>query len=362
MESIENLYNNLIGNPKKWVYLDYNEEEICKEVRNALPEFSDLFVPDKAGEIIQLLLKIGKKSEGKLVNNVNKLSCERKRHIVSLFFIGHILYDNIKIIRQTVDQQLVDLIFAKQDDKKDTSNLYSFFWLLLCLFHDLGYAYEENTIKAEEGLTIDEIYKKLEVEFYPSIYNDENLKSHDKYRLCKWGVRDHGIWGGRVFLNDMLQIKSLLGQTHIIDKTSLFCTGDIDGIYAYAAWIIMSHNLRYDSGLSEYTRCFKCRKLDDFICPKARCISLKSNPLLFLFCLADTIEPTKTLCSTLKNPDNDKDICKRLMLGFDNNRMSFNLERLTDYAAGIRYKKNILSMNDWLIDVSKELTIKCDRA
>lgn len=357
MKSIENLYNEIIQNPQKWVYWNYNED-ISKKVNEILPNFSSLFVQNSGEKLIKLLLHIGEKNNGVLVSNIEKLSPERKRHIVSLFFIGHILYEHIDIIKEKINLQLENLIFPKQEEKVDTQKLFSFFWLLLCLFHDLGYGYEDGIVVVESDLSIEEIYKKLKKEFYPNIYNVENLNRHNNYRLCKWGVKDHGIWGGKVFFNDMLQIKDYLQQKYITDKTCVFCIGDVDYIYAYAAWIIMCHNLRYDDGRSDYTSCFKCQHLDDFIKPKARCISLKSNPLLFLFCLADTIEPTKALYSLKKGVDNDRNICKLLELKFEGNTMSFNLSKLVDYTVGEKYKNEIvLSMNDWLIDVSKDLVI-----
>ena len=98
--------------------------------------------------------------------------------------------------------------------------------------------------------------------------------------------------------------------------------------------------------------------LDDFIKPKARCISLKNNPLLFLFCLADTLEPTKVLKSKSNNPQDDLKLCSLLKMDFGKNYIKFNLSGLSDYIVGEKYKKNIEDINDWLADVSDELVIK----
>ena len=351
MKTIESLYNEIISSPSKWIYWDYNDN-IVDEIKNIIPDFSSMYNEGRAERLIMKLLRAGNKAEGSLVNNVKLLTEERKRHVVSLFFIGHLFYDRIKVIREYVNAQIKSLDFPQPEDEPvDSQRLFSFLWILLCLFHDLGYAYEEGKLRIEDVSSLEDIYSKLLNDFNPPIYNVDNIANHDKYRLCKWGVKDHGIWGGRMFFKDMIQIKSLLLQTAGIDKTCVFCAEGDEHIYAFAAWIIVCHNLRYNSGKDAYSNCFKCQHLEDFIKSKARCINLKSNPLLFLFCLADTIEPTKILKSSNGN-QHSLNICKLLELDFSENVMSFNLDKMIDYKAGDEYKKTISSINDWLIDVN----------
>ena len=349
MKSIESYYNGIIKDCKKWIYWDYNDN-LIDEIKRIIPDFTSMYTDEKVQDLIEKLLHAGQKSQGSLADNIQSLANDRKRHIISLFFLGHILYDNIDIIKEMVAKQIVNLNFPEQNEQMNVEKIFSFMWILLCLFHDLGYDYEEGKKEIERANSLETIYSDLTKEFIPPIYNIDNVKKHDKYRLCKWGVKDHGIWGGKVFFNDMSQIKNLLRQTEGIVNT-MFCSDGIEHIYAFAAWIIICHNLRYDSGVSPYSNCFKCQGLDDFIKPKARCISLQSNPLLFLFCLADTLEPTKILKSCCGNKES-MNICKLLELDFTGNILSFNLENLSDYKAGDEYKKAILSMNDWLIDVN----------
>ena len=351
MRTIEELYNEIISCPPKWIYWDYDDNKV-EYIKNIIPDFSSMYNEGGGEDVIMELLRAGGKINYSLVTNVKLLDNERKRHIVSLFFIGHIFYDRIQVIRDCVNKQIDALGFPQTENPVDAHKKFSFLWILLCLFHDLGYAYEEGKLKIREVSSLKDVYSNLAEEFNPPIYNVDNIKNHEKYRLCKWGVKDHGIWGGRVFFNDMSQIKNLLKKTAIIDNTSLFCTQGVDHIYAFAAWIIICHNLRFDKGKGDYTNCFKCRHLEDFIKPKARCISLKSNPLLFLFCLADTLEPTKTLKSLKSNPQESRDICKLFEIDISNNIMSFNLLKFEDYKVGDIYKNIVTSLNNWLIDVN----------
>lgn len=350
MESIENYYNQIIKDYQKWVY--WKNESDIKDISQYFTDYSSIYADEVYDKLIMQLICAGKKDTSTLVENIKALSSERKRHIISLFFIGHIIYDKISVIKDSVNRRIYKLDFPEQDEQIEVKEIFSFLWIMLCLFHDLGYAYEDGKIDIITGVELEEIFSKLKEPFIPNIYSVENVKRYDVYRLCKWGCKDHGIWGGKVFFMDMNVIKNLLrSKSGDLYPIRTFYTGNIDHIYAFISWVIICHNLRYDNGKSCYTNCFKCQHLEDFIKPKSRCINLRSNPLLFLFCLADTLEPTKILKSS-KGDVQSMNICKLLELDFSENVMSFNIDKLVDYKAGDEYKKAILSMNDWLIDVN----------
>lgn len=358
MATIEEIYNTIIKNLDSWIYWNYNDN-VKEEVSKIIPDFQSIFEVACGGNIINRLLHIGEKKNSVIALNVDKLDYERKRHIVSLFFLGHVIYNKVLKIKNQVDTQLSFQDFP-QRDRQSNERIFSFIWLLLCLFHDLGYAYEYGKIEICNKNLIDlsEIFNKLKYPLSPSILNVSNIEKYDNYRQCKWGVKDHGIWGGKVFYNDMLSIKDNLKQNYITDDTELFCHDGVDHIYAFAAWIIMCHNINFNNTKDDYTNCYKCQGLDDFIIPKARCISIKNNPLLFLFCFADTIEPTKKLYSKDHDPKKDMSICKKLKLDFQENTIKFILDDLDDLVVGVKYKENLIGMNNWLIDVSDDLTIK----
>lgn len=354
MKTIEQLYNEVISCPRKWIYWDYNDTKV-EDIKNIIPDFLSMYNKDCGERLIIELLRAGNKGNCSLIDNVKQLETERKRHIISLFFIGHLLYDGIKEIRNRVNKQIETLGFPQQGKPVETQKQFSFLWILLCLFHDLGYAYEEGKLEIRDAPSLKDIYSKLTKKFNPPIYSVANIMRYDKYRLCKWGVKDHGIWGGQVFNKDMSQIKELLRSNNSdYNNTTLFCTEGVDHIYAFAAWIIICHNMCFNDGNDNYTTCYKCQHLEDFIKPKARCVSLNSNPLLFLFCLADTLEPTKTLKSSKTDPYESRDICKLLEMDISDNVLSFKLQNLEDYKVSDDYKKRLISLNDWLIDVNSE--------
>jgi hypothetical protein len=350
METIENIYNKIINNGK-WRY--YNNEDL-KNLK-----FDELFNDDNKSYtfIINMIIESGKiadqlkKCLDALKTKENAEGEDRRlRHIVSLFFLGFAIYENIQIIKKGIDEQIEDLGILHKEFS--SSKRFAFIWFLLCIFHDLGYAYERKLVK-EPG----QIVKvKMPTGFIPSKYTKENIDRYDKYRQCKWNVKDHGIWGGKVFYSEMIAIGKKIAENQRNNEFKIFETENVGKLYQYAAWIIMCHNINYNTNNDDYTNCYRCQKLDDFILSKARCISIKNNPLLFLFCFADTIEPTKKLHSKTHDPQKDKLICNSLKLEFKDNSMKFVLD--DDYGAFGKYKDCLLEMNEWLIDVdAKDLSI-----
>lgn len=357
------LFNDVINN-NSWNY--YENESIIKSF-DQIYETGDLDGNNKNYVFVCNLLKAGSKNLSDILNrclealkNNEQNNDERElkgrvRHIVSLFFWGHVLYQNILVIKLQIERQFNEFvsegIFEKDDD---IQQCFSFMWFLLCIFHDFGYAYEKklNTLPEEISTSED---LEMPDGFMPAIYSKENIDNYAKYRHCVFGCKDHGIYGGRVFYDEMLKIGKEIANCNLKIH---FKNEGVDKIYRYAAWVISCHNIFYNNGNDSKTSCYKCMGLDEFVKSKARCVTLRNNPLLFLFCLADSIEPTKTLTSP--NGNSDFEVCRELKLGFnmEKNLMKFDLSYIKCKEVANKYEKNIKCLDDWLIDVSDNLTIK----
>lgn len=349
METIESIYNDVIKS-NEWNYYGANNYNIRT--------FEDIFKEQDIsyGFIKNMIVESGKINANNLCDCLDRLKKEepntnRLRHVVSLFYLGFALYSKISVIKSYIDKQISGLGILNHENSAERR--FSFFWFLLCIYHDLGYAYENCLIKDNKG---NEKELLMPEGFSPKIYTKENIDKYDKYRQCKWNVKDHGIWGGRVFYSEMLEIGKDIARSQM-NTNKIFEKDDVEQIYQYAAWLIMCHNINFDNGKSEYTNCYKCQGLDDFIIPKVRCISLTNNPLLFLFCFADTIEPTKKLKSASGDSVKDMEICKTLKMELSNDKIKFGLDDLQDYVVSDSYVKNLEGLSDWLIDVNDNLEI-----
>ena len=362
---IEKYFNKVIDNPAMWEYYEFE---------SPIKSYIDIY--NKAEELIEKFLFVSNKIKSDILTNCLNILKEKERdttdlelngrlrHIVSLFFWGHVLYQNVPAIKANMNLQFKQFVksglFENETDSEENMQiLFSFMWFLLCIFHDFGYAYEKNLFSEVKDSAFDEdIDAELDRpdDFQPDIYSIENIEKYARYRKCAFGCKDHGIFGGKVFYGTMLEIGKLIAVDSIASKH--FKAENVHKIYQYAAWVISCHNIFYNKGNNRFTNCYICQGLECFINPKARCLTLTRNPLLFLFCFADSIEPTKTLRSKSYDKKTDYEISKALNLSFENNTLKFDLSNIKCKEVKDKYLRNILSLNDWLIDVSDDLIIK----
>ena len=231
------------------------------------------------------------------------LEQERAVHIVSTFLLG------LKIAMDCLD---IDINIRDSDNMS-----FQYEWFMTCLYHDIGYVYEkrssENDVRkiASDGIngisdicgnniSIDEQIFKT----YPECIVD--LYFRKRAECQKKGCIDHGIIGGILLYNGLSNMFNIAWE-HRLNKNQItkdsfdacisgrklhYSTKHFEE-YAKAADAIIMHNI-WKKTLQEYiAKEFKWRKVR--INPKVSC---KNNPLCFILCLADTIEPLKRALNT----------------------------------------------------------------
>lgn len=225
----------------------------------------------------------------------------RAPHIISTFLLG------IKIAT----------IFGIDIGNRDECNMnFKYYWFLSCLYHDIGYAYENKSscdwlkIATEDGIEgLQEIcdikyLHKREFKTYPKELVELYLKcradcqkSHPKL--------DHGIVGG-MLLYDRLRkqfVKAWKNRTKKSDRRdSFYCTHEATGrilhlsnshfdAYAKAADAIIAHNI-WKSTLQKYIRDYADCNQKKYNTILEKRITIHQE-LCFILSLADTIEPLK---------------------------------------------------------------------
>lgn len=239
------------------------------------------------------LLKLREK-EGlipeKLLQN---LKTKRVRHIMSIFLLGLYIYDNSRI-KSDINKKIANL-FKDVEILEDEESRFYFVWMLLCLFHDNGYVVEENSKNIEQSeKKINDLLKAFEDDYkigsyIPNLYNILLIKKYSQYRIHRMEVVDHGIYGGLDFIN---RVNKLREESESNDNSRCYWGKSLEKVYYEVAWTIMCHNIFKIENDNKNAKCYKCFGLDNLI-TEERIINPSNHSLLFLFCLADSIEPLK---------------------------------------------------------------------
>ena len=178
----------------------------------------------------------------------------------------------------------------------------------------------------------------------PEIYTKEIITNYQKYRLCRWNVKDHGIYGAKVFYDEMCKLR----EENEKKSSNHFWGKELEKIYHLAGWTILCHNIFFITENDPNLSCYKIFNLDDFIGEFKREILLKKHPLLFLFSLVDTIEPLKTL----KHLPN----LSKVNISFNTDSIEINCKDLCIPFKTV-YKDKIYSLDSWLTNIEND-TIK----
>ncbi len=187
-------------------------------------------------------------------------------------------------------------------------------------------------------------------------YSQKSKNNYFYYRLYEMHTLDHGIVGAdeffsRLIVNYVKEYRAVAKKGYgenfynFYNKRGRhFCSEQLK-IFAYIADCIASHNM-YMEGDNE-----KCRTkyidygLNCLLKDKFQLISYKDNPLLFILCVADTIEPSKKFT----NYDN-KEILSLISINYNVKENSLNVEidaQLYNSTAGKSYVSGIKELEKW---------------
>lgn len=241
----------------------------------------------KALDFIERYFNAGGKA--KLLSDISyeikELPRYRCNHIVSAFLLGIYVRNSVGINIEKFEDTCA----------KDP---WLYIWYLVCLYHDLGYVYENNSQ--------DNKYKLFE-DFLPqnnrALNSCKQLHYYDlgkryfQYRRDS-GVIDHGVVGGfRLYsilydvINNKRKKSSPTTETELDNR--LIYSMELRPMQKEAADAIVRHNMFVANKNQEIE--YKQRGMDILIPNESNThlISLKKEPFAFLLGLIDTIEPIK---------------------------------------------------------------------
>lgn len=263
-----------------------------------------------------------------LLIQIDKLESSRCQHIVYTYLLGIYFYNNSKKIKYTIDQKI------NRYNKE-----FPFIWFLICLFHDLGSSNENACI--EESIT-DSIALR-QPSGIPRFYKDL-YKNYYEYRKS-FSIYDHGITAGLIMYRDLCKIRRIKAHS----SHPLFWGEKLESVYNLAAWIVLCHNIWYAKSIDKTTcESYKEYKLDPLIIQSNEYkIHFSKYPLLFLFCLVDSIEAIKVV----KSADLLNMIYIDIKETSNNLKLQFDSSLTGDYK--MQWMNKVNDLNNWLTCVSE---------
>ena len=186
-------------------------------------------------------------------------------------------------------------------------------------------------------------------------YSRKTINNYFYYRLNKMGTLDHGIVGADDFfskmkINYMNEYRKVakhdffrgnLNEFHN-EQGLHFCSEQFK-IFTYIADCIASHNV-YKAGVMTRDD-YEKYDLNSLVGNRFKPISYEDNPLLFILCVADTIEPSKRF----ENYSNER-LLNLLSIYYHVGKKSLHIvmdEELYDSAAGRKYVARVEGLKHW---------------
>ncbi len=246
-------------------------------------------------DIIINLLRSSQKDDLPINDLFDILDEVRLRHIVFCYLYGCYIYNTENAIKNSLNRSISKV----WPSKKNPKSRFLLSWLLICLFHDVGYAIEKNQdCKMNMGLVLDnyclgniwDLKCPIDTTLppfpnnFPICYMNI-LPKYDQYRKIsgifkdKRPTYDHGIYGGIILHKALEKMPEKFGMP--------------PKYYEYVVWVIMCHNMWFAQNVNaEYI--YKLLGMDSLCVSRGGYqISAERHPLLWLLSVVDNIEFTK---------------------------------------------------------------------
>lgn len=357
-------------------------------------DFIKPFDKNKARNFIERYFEKGAK-KGVILPLIDRINSMRYVHMISVFFIGLLIKRKL-CPRLTICSQV------------DTDYEFTYLWFLVCLFHDMGYAIENDwtykftyrkkteeyknkyagkvhplkmiysryedlgvfymvpTIYRKQGpfqkiygknniKNLDSIIFNNGIKVYKSTYERETVFNYLEYCKMTDEIRhyDHGIVGGLWLYDNLIKNYYI---TYLSEKEKRENV-NFDDFYVNEHLHFFAEQKMIFAYLADCIiahnmwpatgdkiQIYRKFRLDELIPPKFEKIKFEKNPILFILAIADTIDPIKLFLS--KCSMNEVDIWKGVDVLFTRGYIEM---KIVDYRLSFKNLVNKLKgLDDWI--------------
>lgn len=196
-------------------------------------------------------------------------------------------------------------------------------------------------------------------------YSESVKNNYFYYRLFEMSVLDHGIVGADEFFSKLVvnyvkEYRKMASREYVWENIYEFhneeglhfCAEQIK-LFAYIADCIASHNI-YKADVTCEQK-YRDYSLNILLSDKFQSISYQDNPLLFILCVADTVEPSKKFTNY-----SNEDVLKRISIDYNVNENFLYVEideELYNSVAGQEYVSGIEGLENWC-DIKVRVALK----
>jgi len=184
-------------------------------------------------------------------------------------------------------------------------------------------------------------------------YNYSIRDNYFKYRLMTMNTLDHGIVGADQLFSGLIDnyrkefnenLRDGCYENFHNNQNRYFCCEQFK-VFAYIANCIAAHNVFMSPNKEESKQLYSEYGLECLWPENFRKIDYQEDPLLFVLCVADTLEPSKRFREM-----NSVNILKMIGISYDkeSNTVCIEIEtKLTHSEEGTKYIKDIRSLEQW---------------
>lgn len=268
-----------------------------------------------------------------------KVPENRIKHIISMYFMGLLLYKESSKVKSSMDKFIQKYCFFPNDNKT-LEEKFEFLWMLTAFYHDVGYAYENEHVMCPSQVQqiSNYIYPfRSDRSYIPECYDEALLNAYSWYRYVTSGKCDHGIAGAQKFYDEICKADSH-GRLRL------------SRVYRAVCLCIACHNVWFpENDTVGIYKVFGLKKLvEEFQHAKdgkVRTIHIEEHPLLFLLSLADNLEPCKRTGSL--------DVLDSISMDIYEDSITVSTVNKNRNQS---YLNSISQLNKWLTDVENKRT------
>lgn len=297
--------------------LVYYYNEVRDYYFNEKNDSAELFIGNAAQKYINKQFSNERKST-ELRKCLDKITEFRAQHTVSAFLLGLTLKRRLQL--DTRDWKRLP------EERKSGKGSFRLFWSWTCLFHDIGYSYEEpyteDKRRAYSKLkTVDNFisYEGIKYNLLDYSKNKDLISHYYEYRVSQ-NKLDHGIVGALLLFNALMVLAENSKYSKVYSEIK-----EYTDFYTRICDAIAKHNMwrATEETIDDYEKYGLYRLIPSSTMQHK--IYYSDNTLEFLLALVDTIDPLKVFYrdNRSKTPINISQILNEVRFRFFRNQKSF---------------------------------------